>query len=170
MLNANPVIECLLLICCTATTLRVPSAGVRGSPNFRTTLSGCRSTSASLRSCLGSWLRAAVMLTSGLPSTAFSTARTKSSTGSTTKTRLETTGWDGCRATFQSLISLKIHIQSCHSKLLSFHYAGVLWKLRPHLLSAEPPPASNCGTLHPHPSPRVAHTHCSSPGAAALHE
>lgn len=32
------------------------------------------------------------MLTSGSPSTAFSTARTTNSTGSITKTRLETTG------------------------------------------------------------------------------
>lgn len=89
-------------MCCKSAAL-VPvsllhSAGVRGSPSFRTTLSGCRLTWGMSRLCPVSWLRVAAMLTSGSPSTAFSTARMKNSTGSTTKTKLETTGWDECTA------------------------------------------------------------------------
>lgn len=94
----------VLLTCCTGTSFRVGSAGVPGSPSFRTTPSGCRSTWGRRRSCLGSWPRAAAMLTSGSLSTAFSTARTKHSTGSTTKTRLETTGSDRHREHFRSLM------------------------------------------------------------------
>lgn len=48
--------------------------------------------------------------------------------------------------------------------------SGVLWELRPLLVRAEPPAASHRSSLHPHPSPRVAHTHRPAPGAAALHE
>lgn len=64
-----------------------------GCLSSRTAVSGCRSTSGRWWWCLGSSLRAAVTLRSGSPSTAFSTASTKHSTGSITKTRLETTGW-----------------------------------------------------------------------------
>lgn len=87
-----------LTLCCepaapVPVSMLVP-AGVPGSPSFRTTPSGCRSIWGMRRSCLGSWPRVGAMPTSGSPSTASSTARTKNSTGSTTKTRLETTGSD----------------------------------------------------------------------------
>lgn len=156
----------VLWTCCTGTGFRAPSAGVPGSPSFRTTPSGCRSIWGKWRSCLGSWLKAAAMPTSGSRSTAFSTAQMKNSTGSTTKTRLETTGSD--RRKDHTVFSF-CH-QECYSKPLSFHSSGVLWKLGPLLVSAEPPAASNCGALHPHPSPWVAHAYCSAPGVAALHE
>lgn len=81
-----------LKVLSTNSVLNSAPPGVPGSPSSRTTASGCRLTWSRWLWCLGSSLRAAAMLTSGSPSTASSTARTKTSTGSTTKTRLETTG------------------------------------------------------------------------------
>lgn len=74
-----------------------------------------------------------------------------------------------------------LHIESVSSiwrhsysnGLLTSHSSfssGVLWKLWPLLICAEPPAATDCGTLHSHHPPRMAHTHCSAPGATALHE
>lgn len=88
-------------------------AGVPGSPSFRTTPSGCRSTWGRWRWCLGSWLRAAATPTSGSLSTACSTARMRSSTGSTTKTRPETTGSDGPEQEhFPSLINTNLRVNT----------------------------------------------------------
>lgn len=47
---------------------------------------------------------------------------------------------------------------------------GVLWKLGPLLICAESPPATHRGSLHPHPSFRMAHSYRSAHGASALHE
>lgn len=98
MVCQSSVDSLTLCVCCepaapVPVSVLVP-AGVPGSPSFRTTPSGCRSIWGMRRSCLGSWPRVGAMPTSGSPSTASSTARTKNSTGSTTKTRLETTGSD----------------------------------------------------------------------------
>lgn len=65
------------------------------------------------------------------------------------------------------LNELDFHSKICRHHALS---SGVLWELWPLLVGAEPPAAAHRGALHPYPSPRLAHTHRSAHGAAALHE
>lgn len=67
-------------------------SGVHGSPSLTTSISGSRLTWRRWVWCLASSPRAAVMLMSGSLNTASSTALWTPSTGSTTKTRQETTG------------------------------------------------------------------------------